>query len=196
MRFTPRMAEECFAMARANLGIMFIGVGVLLAGGTAQAGAIDYSRTGGGGATPGSNLVADMPTPWELFSQPMAASAPTGRGYAFSEPGMGNAIGQARGQVLNYRNVGGRTTRVIMDVLAWVPVAQLLYLDPSESSDTGSTLPAASAGFIPVILPRGGAVQDGTNGRLIPPTPTPIPEPASLALVATGAALLLFKRRR
>lgn len=132
---------------------------------SAFAGPIDFSRTAGGGNTPASNLVMDSATPWELFDQPLAASAPSGFGYAFSEPGMGNAIGQARGQMLTYRNVGQRHTRIIMDILAWVPVAQMLYLDPFQPIPSDTSWLTAQAGYIPVNLAGGGPVRSGRSSR-------------------------------
>lgn len=150
---------------------------------------IDYDRTAGGGDTSGSNQVLDSPVPWELFSQPLALSQPVGIQHAFSESGMGNNISQPRGQVLHYQPVGGRTTWIIMDILAWVPLAQLLYLDPHQPYATDSRTPLSFAGPVPQYFMSSGTLHSNSSSSA-PPIINPVPEPLSLVLLISLSLVL------
>ncbi|MCC7409453.1 MAG: PEP-CTERM sorting domain-containing protein [Phycisphaeraceae bacterium] len=158
----------------------------------APASLIDYGLTAGGSPGPFSDRVQDMPLPWAQLNHPLDTGMRSQTPWRFSEQGLGNSILIDYGQISYIGDLGSRARRAIYDVLAWVPVPQLLYLDPRSSPpEVQSVLPGPSPRY--VHIPGPGGFSGSGRSRPIPPIP-PVPEPATIILFSLSLATILGGR--
>lgn len=167
-------------------------IGTLMAGPTVLAGLIDFRLTAGGSKGPFSDRVDEMPVPWAVLNQPLDAGTHNQTPWRFSEQGLGNDVLIDYGHIQYFGdNVKGRARRAIFDILAWVPVPQLLYLDPDRGPlDPLAVLPGPTPRRDDISGPV-GFVESGGRSLILPP----VPEPATIFLVGLSLAALTFGRR-
>lgn len=180
-----------------GLAVLVIGV-VLGTSAGLWAAEMDEEFTDGGGRLPFSTRLVDTSMFWELFSHPLVITPPTetkeGDVFVFSEPGMGNPVRDPRGHILVYEPVPYIHGRIVVDVLAWMPQVQLLFIDfPIYQSEEPRRYPAFS-GYIGVYA---GGPAPLYSSRAVPGgIPVVIPEPATVVLVGAGLGMIWRGRRR
>ncbi|MCC7204676.1 MAG: PEP-CTERM sorting domain-containing protein [Phycisphaeraceae bacterium] len=170
-------------------------IGAFVVGLDAPASLIDYRLAAGGAPGPFSDRVQDTPLPWAQLNHPLDAGMRSQTPWRFSEQGLGNSILIDYGQISYIGDLGTRARRAIYDVLAWVPVPQLLYLDPHRPApDNPVVLPGA--------FPRHGDIrgparlsESGGRSLSLPPVEPPVPEPATIILFSLSFAALFVGRR-
>lgn len=170
-------------------------IGAFAVAPNATASLIDYRLTAGGSPGPFSDRVQDMPLPWAQLNHPLDAGASSQTAWRFSEQGLGNEILIDYGQITYIGDLGTRARRAVYDILAWVPVPQLLYLDPHHPApDNPTVLPGAFPRHDDI---RGPAGFSGSGGRSLsyPPIEPPVPEPATIILFGLSFPALFVGRR-
>lgn len=165
-----------------------------------QAAPIDLHRAVSGADRPFTTLKDNLPTEWQLWLEPrITGPTTTNWDYHFPERSFGNTFNATQSHLLGIgtrrRMVEGELTGIwlIWDMLAWVPVPHLLYLEKSEPM--GAFMDpwfyyqrpphVIGAAFIPnTSLPA-----PEVNAELVP-------EPTSGALILMGSLLLMSRTTR
>lgn len=165
---------------------------------SAQATPIDMHRAISGADRPFTTLKDNLPTEWDLWLEPrITGPTVTDRGWHFPERGLGNIYNATQSQLLG---IGTRRRMVewdltgiwlIWDMLAWVPVPHVLYLEIVEQGGKFvdpwiyiNSLRPEISGF---YIPRG---DDESSGIQL------IPEPTSGALILCGCLMLMSRNTR
>ena len=158
----------------------------------ATASPMDMHRAISGADRPFTTLKDNLPTEWSLWLEPRITGPTTSnRGWHFPERGYGNTFNAIQSQLLELgtrrRLVEGDRTGIwiIWDMLAWVPVPHLLYLETMDAIG-----PWTSPWFnAPIIKPKVANI-------IIPHGYNPVPEPTSGALILIGCVLLMSRTTR
>lgn len=162
---------------------------------------IDMHRAVSGADRPFTTLKDNLPTEWNLWLEPRITGPTTSdRGWHFPERGFGNIFHATQSHILGIgtrqRMVEGDLTGIwlIWDMLVWVPVPHLLYLetvDPMGSFyfpwDFKDELRPEIAGFY---------IANGSDEQNIPVQVQLVPEPTSGALILCGCLLLMSRTTR
>jgi hypothetical protein len=186
---------------RINLSNVCVGMLILLAVTCwAQASPIDMHRAVSGANRPFTTLKDNLPTEWKIWLEPrITGPTATSWNFHFPERSFGNIFGDTQSQLLalgtRRRMVEGQSTGIwlIWDMLAWVPVAHVLYLDTQDGIgpwvNPWFNEEARKSAFGGLFIPETGGVPEPGNIRLVP-------EPTSGALILMGSLLLMSRSTR
>jgi len=179
-------------MRFSRITICFCALAVLGMTSMAMAAPIDMHRAISGSNRPFTTLKDNLPTEWNLWLEPrITGPATSDRGWHFPERGYGNIYNATQSQMLGIgtrrRMVEGDLTGIwlIWDMLAWVPVPHLLYLETVEPMGTWVN-PWFNEDIIEPEL-AGIFIFSGSD---------PIPEPTSGILILIGSILLMSRTTR
>ncbi|HAI13058.1 MAG TPA: hypothetical protein DCM28_15230 [Phycisphaerales bacterium] len=161
---------------------------------------LDLHRAVSGADRPFTTLKDNLPTEWNLWLEPRITGPAGGQknwDFHFPERSFGNIFNATQSHILGIgtrrRMVEGDLTGIwlIWDMLAWVPVPHLLYLETVEPMGTFEdpwfniehTQTILGSFFIPI----------GNND---PINVDVVPEPTSGALILIGSLMLMSRATR
>jgi hypothetical protein len=174
----------------------------------APATSMDFDLAAAGTQVPYSQLVDAIPTQWKLFTQPTLMSAAIGLSApsasalnvsSLAEPALGNPNQTMLGQIVALGNSGGADRNVwgIYDRLAVIPAPIVLYFDRYLTAPIGIQRPTSSSFDLPILYGPGslsGESAGANSGGGFAPIII-VPEPMTVALLATGSLALAQRRR-
>lgn len=174
----------------------------------AEAALVDMKHTAGGGDRPYNALMRDRSVPWTYLTEAVHHRPDRFLGGGDDRQTRGNVAGH----LLHHPGSDGRKMMLIWDQLGDIRVPQFVWLDPASTGlkalplrgepgpvprplvDGPGSLMSGGARLADLPLPTPPASDD--DNPLTPSTPTPIPEPTTLApCLAIGAMLLMLRRR-
>ncbi len=183
-----------------NLTLFCVALMMMLLPLSVNAAPIDMHRAVSGADRPFTTLKDNIPTEWQLWLEPRITGPTTSdRDWHFPERGYNNEFNSTQSQILGLghrrRLVEGDLTGIwlIWDMLVWVPVPHLLYLETVDAGG-GFVDPWFNIEREQHLL--GGFFFGGIREQVSVPNVDVVPEPTTGALILAGSLLLLSRGNR